>query len=203
MQGKVAQKCVPKSAISCHFLSIVRNTFSRLDRDFVRRQGMRVVPRRHPKNSGLNHDFIIYHQNIIHVFFDNTRWIGALDRFRDFAAPAGALAPMAAIQRPAELLWQFEQVPLKSLPIVGAGVSVGLVTWGLETTAPNLGTPRHWECLGDGVTTSRGAAALKAVVESEMKGLELASNRQPLAARDCRHNPSHDNELSWGSRIRT
>jgi phospholipid/cholesterol/gamma-HCH transport system permease protein len=38
--------------------------------------------------------------------------------------------PGATLQRPGEVIWQFEQVALKSLPIVlGAGASFGLVAW--------------------------------------------------------------------------
>lgn len=53
-----------------------------------------------------------------------------LGRFLDFAAFTLASIPSALVFRIGEVIWQFEQVAVKSLPIVlGAGVSVGLVTW--------------------------------------------------------------------------
>ena len=83
------------------------------------------------------------------MFFRGIRWVEALGGFTDFAARACGAAPGAAIHRPGEVLWQFEQVAIKSLPIVlGAGVSVGLVTWlqthrllvshGAESTLPSF-----------------------------------------------------------------
>jgi phospholipid/cholesterol/gamma-HCH transport system permease protein len=51
-------------------------------------------------------------------------------RFIDFAARTFAAVPGALLGRCGEVVWQFEQVAVKSLPIVlGAGISVGLVTW--------------------------------------------------------------------------
>jgi phospholipid/cholesterol/gamma-HCH transport system permease protein len=51
-------------------------------------------------------------------------------RFVDFAARTLAVLPRAVVERFGEVVWQFEQVAVKSLPIVlGAGISVGLVTW--------------------------------------------------------------------------
>jgi phospholipid/cholesterol/gamma-HCH transport system permease protein len=53
-----------------------------------------------------------------------------LGRFIDFAARTLASIPAALVGRCGEVIWQFEQVAVKSLPIVmGAGASVGLVTW--------------------------------------------------------------------------
>jgi len=54
----------------------------------------------------------------------------ALGRFVDFLARALAAIPGALVGRLGEVIWQFEQVAIKSLAIVvGAGASVGLVTW--------------------------------------------------------------------------
>jgi phospholipid/cholesterol/gamma-HCH transport system permease protein len=51
-------------------------------------------------------------------------------RFVDFAARTLVVLPRACFLRLGEILWQFELVAVKSLPIiVGAGASVGLVTW--------------------------------------------------------------------------
>ena len=51
-------------------------------------------------------------------------------RFVDFVARTLAVLPRAVVERLGEVVWQFEQVAVKSLPIVlGAGISVGLVTW--------------------------------------------------------------------------
>src|SRR5271166_4132496 len=77
------------------------------------------------------------------------RWIEAFGSFLDFAARACGSAPSAVIHRFGEVIWQFEQVAVKSLPIVlGAGLSVGLVTWlqthrllvthGAESTLPSF-----------------------------------------------------------------
>jgi phospholipid/cholesterol/gamma-HCH transport system permease protein len=50
--------------------------------------------------------------------------------FIDFAARALWAIPGASLARAGDVFWQFEQVAIRSLPIVaGAGVSVGLVTW--------------------------------------------------------------------------
>ena len=51
-------------------------------------------------------------------------------RFVGFVARTLAVLPRAVVERFGEVVWQFEQVAVKSLPIVlGAGISVGLVTW--------------------------------------------------------------------------
>src|SRR5208282_6926765 len=51
-------------------------------------------------------------------------------RFVDFVARTLAVLPRAVVERFGEVVWQFEQVAVRSLPIVlGAGISVGLVTW--------------------------------------------------------------------------
>jgi phospholipid/cholesterol/gamma-HCH transport system permease protein len=53
-----------------------------------------------------------------------------LGRFLDFTARAVVSIPAAVVGRFGEVIWQFEQVAVKSLPIVlGAGASVGMVTW--------------------------------------------------------------------------
>ncbi len=57
-------------------------------------------------------------------------WCAAVADFVVFAARTVVSMPAAAWQRSGEVVWQFEQVALKSLPIVlGAGVSFGLVAW--------------------------------------------------------------------------
>ncbi len=51
-------------------------------------------------------------------------------RFVGFVARTLAVLPRALVERFGEVVWQFEQAAVKSLPIVlGAGISVGLVTW--------------------------------------------------------------------------
>ena len=51
-------------------------------------------------------------------------------RFVGFVGRTLAVLPRAVVERFGEVVWQFEQVAVKSLPIVlGAGISVGLVTW--------------------------------------------------------------------------
>jgi len=58
------------------------------------------------------------------------RWCAAVGDFIDFAARTVVALPRATLQRSGEVIWQFEQVALKSLPIVlGAGASFGLVAW--------------------------------------------------------------------------
>src|SRR5271157_5823051 len=77
------------------------------------------------------------------------RWIEAFGNFLDFAARACGSAPGAVVHRFGEVVGQFEQVAVKSLPIVlSAGLSVGLVTWlqthrllvehGAESTLPSF-----------------------------------------------------------------
>jgi phospholipid/cholesterol/gamma-HCH transport system permease protein len=57
-------------------------------------------------------------------------WLLAVGEFVDFATRTTLALPWAVIQRPREVIWQFERVAIKSLPIVlGAGASVGLVSW--------------------------------------------------------------------------
>src|SRR5271167_300547 len=77
------------------------------------------------------------------------RWIEDFGGFLDFAARACGSAPGAVVHRFGEVIWQFEQVAVRSLPIVvGAGFSVGLVAWlqthrllaahGAESTLPSF-----------------------------------------------------------------
>jgi phospholipid/cholesterol/gamma-HCH transport system permease protein len=57
-------------------------------------------------------------------------WLGDLWGFCSFAARACGSIPPAIVRHPGEVLAQFEQVAVRSLPIVlGAGLSVGVVTW--------------------------------------------------------------------------
>lgn len=54
----------------------------------------------------------------------------AVGRFLGFAIRTLTAIPAALVGRFTEVVWQFEQVAVKSLPIVlGAGASVGLATW--------------------------------------------------------------------------
>jgi phospholipid/cholesterol/gamma-HCH transport system permease protein len=58
------------------------------------------------------------------------RHLEQFGRFLDFVARTLAAIPGALVGRLGEVVRQFEQVALLSLPIVaGAGISVGLVTW--------------------------------------------------------------------------
>ena len=51
-------------------------------------------------------------------------------RFLDFTARTLAAIPAVLVRRTGDVIWQFEQVAVKSLPIMlGAGASVGLVAW--------------------------------------------------------------------------
>jgi phospholipid/cholesterol/gamma-HCH transport system permease protein len=76
-------------------------------------------------------------------------WLIGLGKFIDFAARTTLALPWAVVRRPRDVIWQFERVAVKSLPIVlGAGVSVGLVSWlqthrllaahGAESTLPSF-----------------------------------------------------------------
>ena len=76
-------------------------------------------------------------------------WVLALGRFVDFCVRACASVPWVLVHRPGEVIAQFEQVAIKSLPIVvGAGLSVGMVAWlqtyrllaahGAESTLPSF-----------------------------------------------------------------
>ena len=77
------------------------------------------------------------------------RWLESFGGFIVFVAWTGASAPDAIIHRLGEVIRQFEQVAVKSLPIVvGAGLSVGIVAWvqthrllvahGAEQTLPSF-----------------------------------------------------------------
>ncbi len=76
-------------------------------------------------------------------------WLGAVWGFGSFAARTCLSIPLAIVRHPAEMVAQFEQVAVRSLPIVlGAGLSVGLVSWlqthrllvqhGAESTLPSF-----------------------------------------------------------------
>jgi phospholipid/cholesterol/gamma-HCH transport system permease protein len=76
-------------------------------------------------------------------------WFEAFADFIGFAARTCRSAPGAVVERLAEVTHQFEQVAVKSLPIVtGAGFSVGMVAWlqthrllvphGAESTLPSF-----------------------------------------------------------------
>jgi phospholipid/cholesterol/gamma-HCH transport system permease protein len=79
----------------------------------------------------------------------STGWLDAWMGFLAFAIRTAAAAPRALLSHAGEVLEQFEQVAVRSLPIVlGAGLSVGLVTWlqthrilvehGAESTLPSF-----------------------------------------------------------------
>lgn len=72
-----------------------------------------------------------------------------LGRFVDFGVRVLVAIPLSLATRPGDVVAQFERVAIQSLPIVlGAGVSVGLVTWfqthrilaahGAESTLPSF-----------------------------------------------------------------
>jgi phospholipid/cholesterol/gamma-HCH transport system permease protein len=83
------------------------------------------------------------------MWTDGAGWLGAVWGFGSFAARTCATIPRAIVRHPGEMLAQFEQVAVRSLPIVlGAGLSVGLVSWlqthrllvqhGAESTLPSF-----------------------------------------------------------------
>jgi phospholipid/cholesterol/gamma-HCH transport system permease protein len=64
------------------------------------------------------------------MFSGGWRLGAAGGNFLGFAARAMVSMPWASLQQSGEVIWQFEQVALKSLPIVlTAGASFGLVAW--------------------------------------------------------------------------
>ena len=76
-------------------------------------------------------------------------WLVEFGGLVDFLARACFKAPGALVSRPGEVIGQFEQVAVKSLPIiVGAGLSIGMVAWlqtyrllavhGAESTLPSF-----------------------------------------------------------------
>ncbi|HKI20784.1 MAG TPA: ABC transporter permease [Isosphaeraceae bacterium] len=57
-------------------------------------------------------------------------WCAEVGEFGKFVARTVVALPGASFQRSSEVIWQFEHVALKSLPVVlGAGASFGLVAW--------------------------------------------------------------------------
>jgi phospholipid/cholesterol/gamma-HCH transport system permease protein len=80
---------------------------------------------------------------------DDESWLHVCAGFMRFVALVCISAPGALVGRTAEVIRQFEQVAVRSMPIVvGAGLSVGLVTWlqthrllvahGAESTLPSF-----------------------------------------------------------------
>ena len=80
---------------------------------------------------------------------DGVGWLDACVDLTAFAIRATGSIPGALIRHAGEVVGQFEQVAVRSLPIVlGAGLSVGLVTWlqthrllvehGAESTLPSF-----------------------------------------------------------------
>ena len=83
------------------------------------------------------------------MIVEGVSWLEAVGGFIDFAARTCGALPGAVVHRPGEVIRQFEQVAVKSLPIViGAGLSVGMVAWlqthrllvahGAESTLPSF-----------------------------------------------------------------
>jgi len=83
------------------------------------------------------------------MIVEGVLWLEGLGGFIDFAARTCVSAPGALVHRMGEVIRQFEQVAVKSLPIViGAGLSVGMVAWlqthrlliahGAESTLPSF-----------------------------------------------------------------
>ena len=83
------------------------------------------------------------------MFADGLLWVESLGRFTAFVLQTCGSAPGALVHRTGEVVRQFEQVAVRSLPIVvGAGFSVGLVAWlqthrllaahGAESTLPSF-----------------------------------------------------------------
>jgi len=80
---------------------------------------------------------------------DSGGWLDAWANFAAFAVRALVAVPGAIVWHAGEVVGQFEEVAVRSLPIVlGAGLSVGLVTWlqthrqlvqhGAESTLPSF-----------------------------------------------------------------
>src|ERR1700677_4255839 len=80
---------------------------------------------------------------------DGVGWLDACMDLTAFALRASGSIPAALIRHASEVVAQFEQVAVRSLPIVlGAGLSVGLATWlqthrllvqhGAESTLPSF-----------------------------------------------------------------
>ena len=80
---------------------------------------------------------------------DDSGWLDSCMKFIAFAIRAVVSIPGALFRHAREVIWQFEQVAVRSLVIVlGAGLSVGLVTWlqthrllvehGAESTLPSF-----------------------------------------------------------------
>ena len=127
-------------------------------------------------------------------------WVLALGRFVDFCVRACASVPWALVHRPGAVIAQFEQVAIKSLPIVvGAGLSVGMVAWlqtyrllaahGAESTLPSflavamiveLG-PLLAGLLVAGRMGAGLAAELAAMVQNEEIDARMALGSDPIA----------------------
>src|SRR5262249_267685 len=83
------------------------------------------------------------------MWAEGAGWLDSVVRFLAFTVRACGSAPRALVSHASEVVGQFEQVAVRSLPIVvGAGLSVGLVTWlqtyrllvehGAESTLPSF-----------------------------------------------------------------
>jgi phospholipid/cholesterol/gamma-HCH transport system permease protein len=127
-------------------------------------------------------------------------WLLEIGRLVDFCIRTCARAPGALIHRPGEVIAQFEQVALRSLPIVvGAGLSVGMVAWlqtyrllavhGAESTLPSflavaviveLG-PLLAGLLVAGRMGAGLAAELAAMVQNEEIDARLVLGTDPIA----------------------
>src|SRR5262245_55223498 len=83
------------------------------------------------------------------MWAEGAGWLDSVVGFLAFTVRACRSAPLAIVSHAGEVVGQFEQVAVRSLPIVlGAGSSVGLVTWlqthrilvehGAESTLPSF-----------------------------------------------------------------
>jgi phospholipid/cholesterol/gamma-HCH transport system permease protein len=127
-------------------------------------------------------------------------WLRELGGLVDFLVRACIKAPGALVYRPGEVIGQFEQVAVKSLPIiVGAGLSVGMVAWlqtyrllavhGAESTLPSflavavlveLG-PLLAGLLVAGRMGAGMAAELASMVQNEEIDARIALGTDPMA----------------------
>jgi phospholipid/cholesterol/gamma-HCH transport system permease protein len=121
--------------------------------------------------------------------------------FIGFAAAACRAVPAAIVRRSGEVIWQFEQVAVRSLPIIlGAGVSIGLVAWlqtyrllathGAESTLPSFLAVAVLVEIGPVlagllVAARMGAglaAELSAMVQSEEIDARIALGADPVSS---------------------
>ncbi len=128
------------------------------------------------------------------------RWLLEFGHLVDFCARACASAPGVIIHRPGEVVARFEQVAVRSLPIVvGAGLSVGMVAWlqtyrllaahGAESTLPSFLSVALFVELGPllagllvaGRMGAGLAAELASMVQNEEIDARMALGTDPIA----------------------